>query len=420
MQKLKINKTLVSNITSLTVLQTFNYLIPLITLPYLVRVLGPSKFGLVNFAAAFIAYFITLTDYGFNLSATKDISTNRGNTERVNEIFSSVMIIKLCLITISIIILHFIISSFRLFAEHQYVYYLSFLIVLGYALFPIWFFQGIEEMKYISIITIAVRLISVIFIFSYVIEENDFLVLIGINGFTQLVIGLIGLCVVIIKYHVKFRIQSLEILKHHFYNGGYIFLSTVAINLYTTTNTVILGLFASNTIVGYFTAADKVRMALQSAFSTLSQAVYPHLSFLFKQSFNHGMKFIYRLIKFVGSLAIITSLIFFIFAEKIIMVLFGDQYLESVMILRIIAFLPFIIFLSNVYGIQVMLNLGFKKEFSMIIASAALINLILSLILVPVLFEVGTSISIILTEVFVTGSVFLFTKYKIILERQKY
>jgi PST family polysaccharide transporter len=182
---------LFKNFTSLSLLQISIYIFPIITLPYLVRILGPEKYGLVNFAAAFIGYFTILTDYGFNLSATQEISVNRNDSKRVSEIFSSVLTLKMFFFILSSLIFFVLVFLVPQFREHLLLFFVTFLSVLGTALFPLWFYQGIEKMNYILVITVFVRLIITVLVFVLIKNENDFIKLAGLNTAAQFVIGTI-------------------------------------------------------------------------------------------------------------------------------------------------------------------------------------------------------------------------------------
>jgi len=412
---LKKNKVLVQNFSALSVLQFSNYLFPLITFPYLVRVLGPEKFGLVNFAAAFVAYFNVLTDYGFNLSATQEISVNRENKEKINEIFSSVLLIKLSLFLVSGIIFAILILSIPKFSSDSLIYIFSFLIVFGTVLFPAWFFQGMEEMKYITFINVGVKALWVIAVFILIKSQEDVLLLVILNGTAFILIGLVSLVILKLYFNVKFIFPAFEEIKKQLTEGWYIFISTASITLYTTSNIFILGLFTNNTVVGYFAAADKIRVALQGLFQNASQTIFPHLSKLFKESQQHAIRFVKKYLKLTAIVAGVLTIITFIFAKEIILIVVGSKFIPSINVLRIIVFLPLIILLSNIYGIQIMLNLGYKKEFSRIILFAGIVNLILSFILVPMYFEIGTSIAVVITECIVTFGMYDFVRRKKIL-----
>jgi len=409
------NIVLFKNFSSLTILQFSNYLFPLITFPYLVRVLGPEKFGLVNFAAAFVAYFNILTDYGFNLSATQEISINRNNKQKINEIFSSVLLIKLTLFFISGVVYIFLVLSIPKFSSNSLIYIFSFMIVLGTVLFPVWFFQGMEEMKYITFINIAIKTVWVVSVFLLIHSAKDVLLLVILNGSSFILNGLISLAFLRIKFKIKFILPEISEIKSQLTEGWYIFVSTASITLYTTSNVFILGLFTNNTIVGYFSAADKIRTAAQGFFHNASQVIFPHLSKLFHESKTNAIKFIKNYLKLSVSVAIIVTIIMFILAKPIVLIVLGSNYLTSINVFRIIVFLPLIILLSNIYGVQIMLNLGYKKEFSRIILFAGIVNLILSVILVPLYFEIGTSVAVVITEIIVSAGMYNFVRKKNIL-----
>ena len=168
-------KRFLGNFLSLATLQGLNYILPLLTLPYLVRVLGAEKFGLIAFATAVVGYFIVLTDYGFNFSATREVANYRDDKNKLVEIFSSVMIIKVSLLLISFIILLFLIFFFEKIGNDALLYVLTFGSVVGQVLFPVWFFQGVERMKYITIINIISKTIFTVAIFLLVKQTSDYL-----------------------------------------------------------------------------------------------------------------------------------------------------------------------------------------------------------------------------------------------------
>ena len=405
-----LNKSLVKNFSSLSILQISNYLFPIITFPYLVRVLGPDKFGLVNFAAAFVAYFNVFTDYGFNLSATKDISINRYNQTKVNEIFSTVLVIKLILFAISLLIFSILVFTVPRFSSSWEIYLCSFLIVFGTVLFPGWFFQGMEDMKYITITNISVKVIWTILVFTLIRSADDVLLLVILNGGSFILIGLFSLIILVRIFNVRFIIPSVLQIKTQLINGWYVFISTASITLYTTSNVFILGLFASNEVAGYFAAADKIRVAVQGLFSNAGSTIFPYLSKMFTESKKDAIVFVKKYRNYTVGIAMILTLMLFIFAKPIVLIVLGSGYEPSINVFRIILFLPIIILLSNIYGIQIMLNLGYKKEFFKVIFYAGIINLILSFVLVPKFYEIGTAISVTITEVIVTFGMWNFTR----------
>ncbi len=397
-QIIESNKVLFKNFTSLSILQISNYLFPLITLPYLVRVLGPEKYGLVSFIISFTSYFGILIDYGFNLSATKDISINRDNKVKLSEIFSSVFYSRIFLFTLSLMIFYSLSYFFNVFQHYQDIFILSLMGLLGTILFPSFFFQGIERMHNILQINFIIRTISVISIFVFIINSSDYVILIVIYSLTQIAIGFLGLQVCVIKYKIKLSYPGLKIIYRRLSESFNVFISSFTISVMTNSNAFILGLFADNKIVGYFAAADKIRLAFQSALGPLLTTTFSRVSKIANESIIRFKQASVKSFMITVSSGFALTLILFTFSSFFIVTLLGDSFKVSIPILKILSVLPFLYSISNFIGVQILIPLGREKYYSRIMLFALVIHTILSFSIVPILLAEGSAITIILTE----------------------
>jgi len=403
-------KRLISNFFSLSILQILSYLIPLITLPYLVRVLGVGNFGLISFATATISYFQIIVDYGFNYTATREISIHRDNKEKIIEIFSSVLTIKFFLLLFSSLVVSVLILTITRFNKDWVVYFATFGMVIGQMLFSIWFFQGIESMKYITYLNVIAKTFFTLAIFIFIKKPDDYYLVPVFNSLGIIVVGIWSLFIIRRKFGIFFRIQPFDRILFYFKDGWFIFVSNLSVSLYTLTTTVLLGLFTNNTIVGYYAVADKLISAFKAMISPISQALFPYISRIAIYSKEKAFKILRQLFFSIGSFMLMVALFLFIFANTIILKLFGNNALESVIILRILAVIPFIVALDTIFGSLNMLVFKRNKMYSNIIISAGLLNLLLAIILIPIYKHIGAAVSVLIVELYILFRLIRYTQ----------
>jgi PST family polysaccharide transporter len=363
-------KRLVSNFFSLSVLQVFSYVLPLLTLPYLVRVLGVEKFGLVMFAQAFIMFFNIFVDFGFNLSAVREISIHRDDKEKLTEIFSSVMIIKFILILISLIILTVIVFSFDKFKNDKILYYLTFLVVIGQAMFPVWYFQGIEKMKYITIVNITSKLLFTIAIFIFIHKQNDYILVPVFNGLGFLVGGGLSLWIVFKYFNQKFLFQKIKTLWFYFKESSHFFLSRVANEGLNSYIIMIIGILYSNTIVGYYSMIEKLYKAYYVLVQPLIQTIYPNMAK------NKNLIFFKKIYLLTSLTFMFLTILLIFFSPFILNVIYGFSNEIVVKLFFILFFATFFGITNALIGYPLLAAFGYTKEANYSLVIGAVISFV--------------------------------------------
>ena len=403
-------KLLVSNIISLMVLQAATFLLPLLTMPFLVRTLGPDRFGLISFAAATINYFMLITDYGFNLSATRQVSINKENRRELISIFSSVMLIKALLMLISLMLLTFLVQTVDRFSINKEVYFVTFGMVIGQVLFPAWLFQGLEQMKFLVWLTIISKLFFTVLVFRVIKAPEDYLWVPILNGMGSLMAGLLALHILRKRFTIQFKWPALKTLKYQIFEGWHVFYSSIVISLYASSTTFILGIYSNDAAVGHYSAAERLIQAAKSIYSGFSQAMFPQISRRINANRKAGLEYVRNSALIVCTAMFLLSALLYLSSENLVKMLFGQQYQSTIFLVKIMAFTPFIVSLSNIFGVQIMLNLGYKRAFSAILTAAAVIGVVVNIALLPAYHEQGAAVCILIVESFVTIAMYLFLK----------
>jgi PST family polysaccharide transporter len=207
------------------------------------------------------------------------------------------------------------------------------------------------------------------------------------------------------RVHVT-RQELIRVLK----DGWHLFVSTASVSLYSTTNTVLLGFVAGSTAVGHYSAAEKMIQAAQGLLAPINQSVYPRISRLMQDSRAAAFALIRKVLRVQGSIAFALSLILVAIAPPLIRVVFGPAYEETIGVLRWLAWLPFLVGLSNVFGVHTMLAMGMKETVSRILVTAGAINVVILFVLAHWFGAVGAAMAVVTTEFFVTAVMALMLK----------
>lgn len=374
-------------------------IIPLITTPYLSRVLGAENIGIYSYTLSITTYFILFGSLGVAMYGQREIAYNQDNKFERSKIFKEIFSLRL--ITLSISLLFFYITFCNKGEYH--VYYAIFMLEIIANIFDIsWFFQGLEEFKKTVMRNVIVKLISVICIFLFVKTSYDLNKYILIYVLSTL-LGNLSLWIYIPKYIEKVEIKNLNVFRH-FKPTISLFIPQIAIQIYTVLDKTMIGFFVlDKSEVGYYEQAQKIVKLLMTIATSMGTVMMPRIAYAFaKGDINKLREYMYSSFSFITMLAFPIMFGIISVSDKFVTLFFGNGYEKVAPLICIIS--PIIIFigLSNVIGTQYLLPTKQQKKFTLSVLFGAIVNFILNIFLIKKMESIGASIATVIAELSVT------------------
>lgn len=385
---------LASNFGYLMLLQIAGYVFPLITIPYLARVIGVEGFGKIAFAAAVIVWFQTVSDWGFNYTATRDVAKNRDDLEKVSRIFSNVLWARILLMLISFVLLFTLTQTIPYFKENQAVLLVTFLLVPGHIMFPDWFFQAMERMKYITIFNLISKALFTVLVFLLIKEKQDYIIQPLLMSLGYLISGIAAMYIILAKWKIKLYAPQWQPIKQTIVNSTDVFINNIVPNLYNSFSTVLLGFYAGSTANGLLDAGRKFVEVGQQLLNVISRVFFPFLSRHNSAENKHTLYMKINLgVSLCGSIALV------VFAPLIIKLFFTSEFEPAVTVLQLMAVSLIFLSLNNVYGVNYLIIRGHEKSLRNITIASSAIGFILAFPLIKYFDYMGAAITVTLTRV---------------------
>ena len=396
-----VDRGLLGNIAALSGVQLASYALPLVTIPYLTRVLGIAGWGSLAHVQAFATVLSTLVDFKFTASATREVARHKDDPVVRAGILAAVMGAKVLLTALAVVVAATVAQVSPRLAEDARLFWAGVFWAIAQSVNLLWYFQGLERMRLVAALDIAGKALGATGIFVFVRGPGDAWKALAVQGMALLLLPLSAL--VPAYRDVPFRAPTPRLAWAALRSGWILFISQIFINLYTAGITLTLGLVTSPTVVGYYAGGAKIARASVGILHAISQALFPRINWLVSQRHDEARAqwraWLY-LMTIIG-LAVGSGL--FVAAPILVRVVLGEGFEPSILVLRILALLPPLIALSTVFGIQWMVPLGLDRQFNGIVMATGIAAVLLTLPAASAYGHVGAALTAVFSEALVTG-----------------
>lgn len=382
-----------SNFGYLMLLQIAGYVFPLITIPYLARVIGVEGFGKIAFAAAVIVWFQTVSDWGFNYTATRDVARNRDDVDKVSEIFSNVLWARILLMLVSFAVLFSLTEAIPYFKENQAILLITFLLVPGHIMFPDWFFQAMERMKYITIFNLISKAVFTVLVFVLIKEKQDYILQPLLMSLGYIVCGIGAMYIILAKWKVKLHAPHWPSIKQTIVGSADVFINNIVPNLYNSFSTVLLGFYGGSVANGLLDAGRKFVEIGQQFLTVISRVFFPFLSRHNSKGDKHTLYMRINL-----GVAVCGSVALLLFAPFIIQLFFTPEFEDATIVLRVMSISIVFMALTVIYGTNYLIIIGQERKLRNITLACSLIGLGSAFPLISIYGYLGAAINILGTR----------------------
>jgi PST family polysaccharide transporter len=398
------NTRLVYNFFSLGFVQVINSALHLLVIPYVIFTIGTAGYGVISIAQVVMIYLATFVDFGFNQTATRTISVNRDDREKVSNIFFRVLFTKMILCVIAFVLLLFLVQIIPVFRSHQLLYIMAFVFVVGQAMLMNWFFQGIEKMWFIVLTTLIGRILFVILVFLFIENKGDDFLFLFFMGIGNMLAGFIGIAIVLRTYRFKISIPGRAEILDELKEGWHFTVTNLSMNTCQYANILVLRFFTNDLIVGYFSIAERIYLALKQGLVIFSQSVYPGVCLLVQNGKEQLAAFFKRV--YIPFLVFVIScgILLIVFAHQVLYFFSGKEAIHSVFILRMMCIVLVIVCL-NIPSTLTLLAMNEKKGYFKIYALGGILSIFSNIVLANYFQTNGTIMAIFISEIFITAGV---------------
>ncbi|MBU5331138.1 oligosaccharide flippase family protein [Anaerocolumna aminovalerica] len=362
----------------LYILQIFNTLIPLLTLPYIIRVLGANQYGVFSKLLNIVLYAQAIVEYGFNLTGAKKVAIAENKNE-LSRIFSRILVSKIVLLILSLILTLLFVLMYPLTIYELVTLFILFIIVFSETIRQTWIFQGLQEMKFITIVTVISKIVSLVLIFTLVKNSGDLLIYSLLYSIAFLLVSILSSFIVRFKFDIRYEKVTFIEVRQELKEGWYLFTSSASSKIFSGIGITVLTFTSSNLQIGMYSAIQKIPYMLAIAYAPIGQIIYPFISKKYNESIKDGLAIMKKIIKYIFALVIVVLVILILLRENIINILYGKEYIyfKDLVIPLGIGFLFSV--LNNLFGIQMLVASGFQKQYSIGFNISTLILIMLTI-----------------------------------------